>query len=125
MRVRTIRAAALGKNQADGNAKSEKGFTSGALTYCGMLGRNLAAELSTKLECPQFCHGGAARIKESHKRRKLHLNLKHYINIRDVTVQRTRPLKPSGTWHSTVDWGPPGGEAAGGAGSLAEPGGKQ
>lgn len=63
VRVRTMRVAALGKNWGDWNAKSGKGFTSGALTYCGVLGRNLAAELSTKLECPQFCHRGATRIK--------------------------------------------------------------
>lgn len=63
VRVGTMRVAALGKNWGDRNAKSGKGFTVGALTYCRVLGRNLAAELSTKLECPQFCHRGATRIK--------------------------------------------------------------
>ena len=33
------------------------------------------------------------------------------------TEEPGQPLKHSGTWHSTVDWGPPGVEAAGGAGS--------
>ena len=79
-----------------------------SLTSCGTLGRNLAAELSIKLECPQFSQRGAtSRITLSHERRKLHLNLKHYTNVKNVSLQSTgSPTWLHGAPHSD-DGGPP------------------